>query len=78
VSDDIEQRLAAAAQALREFEVTGQRCDDLASREHAIAAKLEALRSEYADETKGARQEQLARERGLTGSPRHPMTTPPC
>jgi hypothetical protein len=48
MSGDIEQRLAAAAQAVREFEVTGQRCSELGRREDEICAGLETLRSEYA------------------------------
>jgi hypothetical protein len=45
--DDIEQRLAAAAQALRQYDVTGHRCSDLAGREAQIAAELRSLRSQY-------------------------------
>lgn len=54
VSDDIEQQLAAAAQAAREFEVTGQQLSDLRAREDQMRADLEAMRSEYAAELKEA------------------------
>jgi hypothetical protein len=50
--DDIERRLAAAAQAIREFEVTGQRCSDLSGREDEIRAELEKLRSRYTEQTR--------------------------
>ena len=48
MSDDIERRLAAAAQAIREFEVTGRRCSDLRGREDEIRAEVAELRSRYA------------------------------
>ena len=43
MSDDIERRLAAAAQAFREFEVTGRRCSDLRGREDEMPGKLKYL-----------------------------------
>lgn len=56
MSGDIEQRLTVAAQAVREFEVTGQRCSDLQRREDEIGAELEALRSEYAGDVQAVEQ----------------------
>jgi hypothetical protein len=50
--DDIEQRLAAAAQALGQYDVTSRRCSDLAEREQEIAAELRSLRSQYAGESR--------------------------
>lgn len=47
---DIEQRLAAAAQANREYELCGRRCADLRARRHEIAAEVAAAREQYADE----------------------------
>jgi hypothetical protein len=47
VSDDIEHRLSAAAQAVRELEVVGQRCSDLLARQEQMTAALEELRSQY-------------------------------
>jgi hypothetical protein len=41
-SDDIEDRLATAAQALREREVTTQRCGDLRAREDELEAEVAA------------------------------------
>jgi hypothetical protein len=50
--DDIEQRLAAAAAALREFELTSRRCTDLRDRIEQVTKRLAALRAEHADEQK--------------------------
>jgi hypothetical protein len=52
VSADIEQRLAAAAQALREREVTSQRCSDLGARQDELEAELAALQDQYSAEQK--------------------------
>jgi len=52
MSDDIELRVAAAAQAMREFEVCGQRCADLKSRGDSIAAEAAAARAQFAGEEK--------------------------
>jgi hypothetical protein len=52
MSDDIEQRLAAAAQAAREFEVCGQRCSDLRARLAAAQADATAAQEQYAGEAK--------------------------
>jgi hypothetical protein len=52
MSDDIEQRLAAAAQAVREYEVCGQHCSDLRERQQATAAALSDARLQYAGEQK--------------------------
>jgi hypothetical protein len=46
VSDDIEHRLSAAAQAVRELEVVRQRCSDLLARQEQMTAALEELRSQ--------------------------------
>jgi DNA repair exonuclease SbcCD ATPase subunit len=50
--DDIERRLTAAAQALREFEVCGQRCELLHQREQAVTAELNSARQDYSGEQK--------------------------
>lgn len=50
MSDDIEQRLAEAAAALRERELTEQRCEDLRVRIEQMRAELAELRSRYAAE----------------------------
>jgi hypothetical protein len=50
VADDIEQRLTAAAEALREYEVAARRGADLRGRQEAMAAQLAALRAASADE----------------------------
>jgi hypothetical protein len=66
MSDDIEQRLAAAAQALREFQVTSLRCSDLAGRENEIGAELASLQSGYAGELRDvARLEHMSLTRVL-------------
>jgi len=52
MSDDFEQRLTAAAQAQREYELCGQRCADLADRRQAIAADLAAGKDQAAQEAK--------------------------
>jgi hypothetical protein len=49
-SDDIENRLAAAAQALREREVSSQRCSDLRARQDELEAEVAALRQKYSAE----------------------------
>jgi hypothetical protein len=49
-SDDIEDRLATAAQALREREVTTQRCSDLRARQDELEAEVAALRQKYSAE----------------------------
>lgn len=50
MSDDIEQRLAAAAAALRELELTERRCEELRVRIDEMATSLAALRSRHASE----------------------------
>ena len=52
ISDDIEQRLAAAARAHREYEICGQRCADLHARQTEIAAEVAIGRDRLADEEK--------------------------
>lgn len=52
MSDDIEQRLAAAAQAVRELEVTRQRSADLQARQHQVAQELGTLQAQYQVEEK--------------------------
>jgi len=52
VSADIEERLAAAAQALREREVTSKRCSDLRVRQDELDAELAALQDKYTAEQK--------------------------
>jgi hypothetical protein len=48
MSDEIEQRLAAAARAAREYDLCGQLHTQLAARERAAAADLDAARQQYA------------------------------
>ncbi len=48
--DDIEARLAAAAQQLRQHDLTAERCANLASRRDAMAAELESARSALSKE----------------------------
>ena len=50
--DEIEQRLAAAAQAAREYDLCGQQHAQLDARERAAAADLEAARQQYAGQEK--------------------------
>jgi chromosome segregation ATPase len=50
MSDDFETRLSAAAQAMRELEVTQQRRDDLCARQDQIRAEVKALRASYSAE----------------------------
>jgi hypothetical protein len=50
MSDEIEQRLTAAAQAAREFELCQQQHDQQRAREKAAAADLDAATQEYASE----------------------------
>jgi hypothetical protein len=50
MSDDIEDRLAAAAQAVRELELTRQRCADLGRRAEQVRAEAESLQASYGDE----------------------------
>jgi hypothetical protein len=52
MSDDFEQRLTAAAQANREYELCGQRCADLAARRQTIADELASARDQAAQESK--------------------------
>lgn len=52
MSGDIEQRLAAAAQAVRELEVTRRRCSDLQSRQDQLDNELRALEAQYQIEQK--------------------------
>jgi hypothetical protein len=52
MSDEIEQRLAAAAQAAREHDLCGQLHAQLTERERAAAADLDAARQQYAGEEK--------------------------
>jgi hypothetical protein len=41
---DVEERVTAAAQRVREHDLTAQRCASLASRRDAMAAEMEAAR----------------------------------
>jgi hypothetical protein len=50
--EEIEQRLAAAAQADREYDLCGQQHAQLTAREQAAAADLDAARQQYAGEEK--------------------------
>jgi hypothetical protein len=50
VSGDIEQRLGAAAQAVREREVTVKRCSDLRARQSELETELASLQERYASE----------------------------
>ena len=52
MSDDIEQRLSAAAQAVRELEVTRRRCADLQARQDQLGSELDALQEQYQVEQK--------------------------
>ena len=52
MSDDIEQRLAAAAQAARELEVTRQRSADLQARQDHLGSELAVLQAQYQHEQK--------------------------
>jgi hypothetical protein len=52
MSDDLEQRLTAAAQAVRELEVTRQRCADLQARQDHLGTELQALQAQYQVEQK--------------------------
>lgn len=52
VADDIERRLASAAEALREYEVTTARSEDLRGRMDETATHLTALRTRHAEERK--------------------------
>jgi len=52
MSDDIEQRLAAAAQAVRELEVTRQRSADLQARQDHLGSELAALQAQSQQEQK--------------------------
>jgi hypothetical protein len=61
VADDIERRLAAAAEALRAYEMTAQLCADLRGRMDQITTQLAALHTQHADE-----QEDVERLQGLT------------
>src|SRR6266508_2142894 len=50
VTDSIEQRLVAAAKALREYEVTALRCKELEGRIDEMIRLLGVRRSDYANE----------------------------
>lgn len=52
MSDAIEQQLAAAARAAREYDLCGQQHARLRAREQAVAADLDAARQQYAGEEK--------------------------
>jgi hypothetical protein len=52
MSDDIEQRLVAAAQAAREHDLCGQQHARLKAHERAAAADLDAAQQQYAGEEK--------------------------
>src|ERR1035441_10455365 len=52
MSGEIEQRLAAAAQAAREYDLCGQEHAQLSAREGAAAADLDAAQQQYAGEEK--------------------------
>ncbi len=52
MSEEIEQRLTAAAQAAREYDLCGQQCADLIAREKAAADDLDAARRDVASEEK--------------------------
>jgi hypothetical protein len=52
MTDDIEQRLAAAAQAAREHELCGQQYAEVSARQQAAAADLVTTREQYAGEEK--------------------------
>jgi hypothetical protein len=53
MSGEIEQRLAAAAQAAREYDLCGQQHAQLSAREQAATAELDAARQALAGEEKG-------------------------
>jgi chromosome segregation ATPase len=55
MSDEIEQQLAAAAQAAREYDLCGQQHAHLSEQVHAAAADLSAARQQYAGEEKDIR-----------------------
>lgn len=61
MSDDIEQRLAAAAEASREHELTKRRSEELRIRMNELERSLATLRSRHADE-----QRDVARLEGLS------------
>ncbi len=52
MSDDIESRLTAAAQAVREFELCSQRCRELHARDSGVSAEVATAQAECADEDK--------------------------
>jgi hypothetical protein len=52
MSDEIEQRLAAAARAARDYQLCGQQQAQLRAREAEAAADLDAARQRYAGEEK--------------------------
>jgi hypothetical protein len=54
VPDDIEETLAAAARAVREYEVTTRYCDDLSRRQDEVTEELARLRARYEDEQQDA------------------------
>jgi DNA repair exonuclease SbcCD ATPase subunit len=53
MSEEVEQRLAAAAQAAREFELCGEQHAQLSAREQAAVADLDAARQQYAGKEMG-------------------------
>ena len=75
--EEIEQRLAAAAQADREYDLCGQQRAQLTAREQAAAADLDAARQRYAGEEKDVeRLEHLSLTRvlaALHGSPENSL-----
>ncbi|HEU5417599.1 MAG TPA: hypothetical protein VFV41_07880 [Streptosporangiaceae bacterium] len=54
MSDEIEQLLADAARAVREYEVTRACCADLSRRQDEVRAELDRLSARYQDEQKDA------------------------
>lgn len=61
MADDLEQRLAAAAGAVREHELTAQRCTELRERIDELAAQLATLRAQQQEEDRD-----VARLEGLS------------
>jgi hypothetical protein len=67
VSADIEQRLAEAAQEVREREVLGRRCADLSARQDQLGAEFASLQEKYtAEQTDVERLEGISLTRVLT------------
>ncbi|MPZ28623.1 MAG: hypothetical protein GEV12_20035 [Micromonosporaceae bacterium] len=68
MADDVEQRLAAAAEAVREHELTSRRCGELQERMDELATELAGLREQHAAEDRDvARLEGLSLTRVLAG-----------